>query len=283
MARTFKARRGYLELGTALFAIAWLAAPAQAEEKPLWEFGVGLGALGFEDYRGSDSTHVYPVPIVVGSYNGPFLKADREGVRGELLKEDWIEVNLSANATTPVRNDAERYGMPELRPTVELGPAVNLHLYRNDDGHIKLDFRMPLRAAVTVQAAPQYIGWTLTPSIALDILDPFGYGGWHLGLLSGPLFADRKYDNYFYSVAPQFATLARPAYQAPGGYAGTQFITALSKRFPKYWVGAYVRYDTLAGASFEDSPLVRRDYYWSAGIGFAWMIGKSTRMVNVPD
>jgi outer membrane scaffolding protein for murein synthesis (MipA/OmpV family) len=101
--------------------------------------------------------------------------------------------------------------------------------------------------------------------------------------LSGPLFADHKYDNYFYSVAPQYATVSRPTYQAPGGYAGTQFITALSKRFPKYWVGAYVRYDTLAGASFEDSPLVRRDSYWSAGIGFAWMIAKSAQMVNVPD
>jgi MipA family protein len=283
MARTCKARCGHLELGAALLAIAWLAAPAKAKEEPLWEFGLGLGALGFEDYRGADSTHVYPVPIAVGSYNGPFLKADREGVRGELLKQDWIELNLSANATTPVRNDAERYGMPELRPTVELGPAVNVHLFRNDDAHVKLDFRMPLRAVVTVQAAPQYIGWTLTPSLALDILDPLGYGGWHLGLLSGPLFADHRYDNYFYSVAPQYATVARPAYQAPGGYAGTQFITALSKRFPKYWVGAYVRYDTLARASFEDSPLVQRDSYWSAGIGFAWMISKSAQMVDVPD
>jgi outer membrane scaffolding protein for murein synthesis (MipA/OmpV family) len=48
-------------------------------------------------------------------------------------------------------------------------------------------------------------------------------------------------------------------------------------------VGAYVRYDTLARASFEDSPLVQRDSYWSAGIGFAWMISKSKTMVNVPD
>jgi hypothetical protein len=58
---------------------------------------------------------------------------------------------------------------------------------------------------------------------------------------------------------------------------------SLSKRFPRYWVGAFVRYDTLSGASFADSPLVRSNSYWAAGIGIAWMIGKSSRMVDVPD
>jgi len=37
--------------------------------------------------------------------------------------------------------------------------------------------------------------------------------------------------------AERYATAWRPAYQASGGYAGAQAITALSKRFPRYWVG----------------------------------------------
>jgi len=57
----------------------------------------------------------------------------------------------------------------------------------------------------------------------------------------------------------------------------------LSKRYPRYWVGAYVRADTLAGAAFADSPLVQRPWYWSAGIGIAWMIHTSAQMVEVPD
>ena len=60
-------------------------------------------------------------------------------------------------------------------------------------------------------------------------------------------------------------------------------LAAVSKRYPKFWTGAYLRYDDLDGASFENSPLVKSHSYWSAGIGFAWMIGHSSRLVNVPD
>ena len=98
------------------------------------------------------------------------------------------------------------------------------------------------------------------------------------------MFADRRYHDYFYSVAPQYATRTRPGIPRPsGGYAGTQTLAALSKRFPKFWVGAYMRYDTLAGAAFVDSPLVQRKSYWSAGFGFAWMIRKSSHWSKFPD
>jgi outer membrane protein len=269
-------------LSAALLAMCWTT-PALSKEEPLLEFGLGVGAVAFEDYRGSDTSHVYPLPVPYLVYNGKFLKADRDGVRGTLFNQDRVELNLSVNATTPVRSDRERNGMPDLRPTVEVGPSFELHVWRSDDARIKLDFRMPLRAAFTVQASPRMIGWTFTPRFNLDIADPFGFSGWKLGLLAGPLFADRRYDDYFYTVAAQYATTLRPAYQATGGYAGTQTTAALSKRFPHFWVGAYVRYDTLSGAAFVDSPLVQSRRYWAGGVGISWMIHRSSTMVEVPD
>jgi outer membrane protein len=71
--------------------------------------------------------------------------------------------------------------------------------------------------------------------------------GWNLGVLAGPLYAQRRYDGYFYTVAPQYATAERPAYQAPGGYAGSQLLLASASAFPNYWIGAYVRHDWLQG------------------------------------
>jgi MipA family protein len=270
---------------TASFAAALLATGcwtncAIAKEEPLYEFGLGLGAIVFDDYRGSDTSHGYPVPFPYISYNGKFLKANRDGIRGTLFNQDLFELNLSFDATTPVRNDRERSGMPDLKSTVELGPSFDLHLMRTDDRKVKLDLRMPVRAAVTVEASPKVIGWTFTPRLALDIKDPMGL---NLGLLTGPLFADRRYHAYFYSVAPQYATATRPVYQAGSGYAGTQFITALSKRFPKFWIGAYARYDTLADATFVQSPLVQRKSYVAGGIGISWIVSKSSQMVEVPD
>jgi outer membrane scaffolding protein for murein synthesis (MipA/OmpV family) len=269
-------------LPAALLAMCW-AMPAVPKEEPLLEYGLGVGAVAFEDYRGSDSSHIYPLPIPTLWYYGKFLKADRDGVRGTLFNQDRVELNLSGNATTPVRNDRERNGMPNLRSTLELGPSFDLHLLRSDDARIKFDLRMPLRAAFTVEASPRMIGWTFTPRFNLDIADPLGFAGWNLGLLTGPLFADRRYHDYFYTVAPQYATVTRPAYQAVGGYAGTQAIAALSRHFPRFWVGAYVRYDTLSGAAFVDSPLVQRQSYWAAGFGISWMIHRSSTMVEVPD
>lgn len=265
-----------------LLLATWSAA-ATAKEQPLFEFGLGVGAIAFEDYRGSGTTHVYPLPIPYFLYNGKFLKADRDGVRGTLFNQDWVELNVSGNATTPVRNDRARSGMPDLKSTLELGPALDFHLLHAADSRIKLDLRLPLRAAFTVEATPRFIGMTFTPRLALDVADPLGFTGWNAGVLVGPLLADGRYHEYFYSVARQYATPSRPAYQASGGYAGTQAITAVSKRFAHYWIGAYARYDTLTGASFALSPLVVRNSYWSAGFGIAWLIHSSTQMVDVPD
>ncbi|HEX3914480.1 MAG TPA: MipA/OmpV family protein [Steroidobacteraceae bacterium] len=270
-------------LAAALLAGMFCSASSRAHEAPLWEFGLGAGAIAFQDYRGSNTTHAYPLPVPYIVYNGKFLKADRDGVRGTLFNQDWVEINLSFNLTTPVRNDRERSGMPDLRSTVELGPSFDFHLFKSGDRRIKLDLRMPLRAAATVEASPRIIGWTFSPRLNLDLKDPFGLPGWNLGLLAGPLFADRRYHDYYYSVAAQFASASRPEFSAQGGYAGTQTLAALSKRYPKFWVGAYLRYDTLAGAAFVDSPLVQRKSYWTGGFGFAWMIQKSARTVEIPD
>ena len=271
-------------IGLAAAALAAAAgSAARAEPKPLWELGLGAGALIFHDYRGADTMHVYPVPVPYLVYRGKFLRSDHNGLRGKLFHQEHIELNLSINGTTPVRNDSSRHGMRDLRPTVEVGPALDVHLWKSADTRLKLDLRLPARAAFTVQSAPSLVGVFLAPHVNFDIAERRGDDGWKLGLLAGPLFATRRYDDYFYSVAPQYASADRPAYEARGGYAGMQFLAALTRRYPRYWLGAYLRHDTLAGASFAASPLVKRESYWSGGFGIAWIIRQSTRRVESED
>ena len=272
-----------LTLLTAAALAAAACAVARAEPKPLWEFGLGAGALVFNDYRGADTTHAYPVPVPYLVYRGKFFRSDHNGLRGRLFDQDRIELNLSVNGTTPVRSSSARHGMPDLRSTLEVGPSLNVHLWRSADTRLKLDVRLPARAAFTIEASPRMIGMFLAPHVSLDIAQRRGSDGWRLGLLAGPLFANRRYDDYFYSVAPQYATAERPAFRARGGYAGTQFLAALTRRYPSCWLGAYLRHDTLGGASFADSPLVRRDSYWSGGFGIAWIIRRSSRLVESED
>jgi outer membrane scaffolding protein for murein synthesis (MipA/OmpV family) len=259
------------------------SAQARAADEPLWEVGLGVGVFAYDDYRGANSTHVYPVPVPYIIYNGDILKADRDGLHASLFHYPLAELKLSFNATAPVSNDRTRSGMPQLKPTVEAGATLDFHLWRSDDQKIRWDLRMPLRSAFAVESPPEGIGWTFAPQFAWDFHDPFGHEGWRVGFLAGPLFANHRYNSYFYSVARQYAAPTRPEYEASGGYSGTELLTSLSKRFPRFWLGAFVRYDTLAGSAFEDSPLVQRDHYFSAGIGVAWLLATSSRRVQVAD
>ena len=147
----------------------------------------------------------------------------------------------------------------------------------------KLDLRLPLQTGVTLERHPESIGLQFSPRFNLDFRDPAGFAGWNLGMAAGPIFADKKRHRYFYSVQSQYATATRPSYEAGGGYAGTQFLAAVSKRYPSFWVGGFVRYDTLKGAVFEDSPLMKRDHYFAAGIAFAWIFAESSRRVEATD
>ena len=268
--------------GAALLA-GLLAATARADQKPLWEFGLGPAVLVLRDYRGADTTHVYPLPVPYFVYRGKFLQADRDGLRGKIFEQKFVELHISLSATPPVRNAAVRSGMPNLRSTIEIGPALDVRLWHSAEERVKFDLLTSARQAITVEAHPHAIGWVIDPHLNLDIDSPGGASGWKLGLLTGPLFATRRYNDYFYTVGPQYATQDRPAYQASGGFSGTQMVVSLTKRFPRYWTGAYLRYDTLSGATFAASPLVRRNNYWSAGFGFAWMISQSARLVEASE
>ncbi len=258
-----------------------LTAQAIAEEKPLWEAGVGIGALVFPDYRGSDEMRAYPIPVPYFVYRGDFLKADREGMRGEIFDREYAELSISLNATIPVQSEDNeaRAGMPDLDPTIEIGPSLDFHLWKSNDHRVQVDLVLPLRVPITIESSPRVIGWIFSPRLNLDIQSVYA-SGWDFGVGIGPVFADRKYHDYFYSVRPEYATDTRSAYEAHGGYSGAHVLASLSKRFPKYWIGAYVRFDALQSAAFDDSPLFRSRDYIAGGLGIAWMIGRSTRTVE---
>lgn len=271
----------------AALAALCLCAPAlaAADELPLWELGLGIGGFALPDYRGADEGRGYLLPVPYVVYRGKFLKADRHGIRGTLFDSDRLDLNLSVAASLPVDSsrNAARAGMPDLEPSVEVGPSLEIALWRSGDRSDLLALRLPLRAAFTVEGSPRAIGWVATPHLNLDLAGRGALAGWNLGLLAGPVYGSRRQHQYFYGVAPQFATPARPAYDAPGGYAGMQFIAAASRRFRRTWVGAFLRADTLRGAVFEASPLVRRDSYVAAGAGIAWLLDASERRVEAEE
>jgi outer membrane protein len=256
---------------------------AMADEKPLWEIGLGVTALQLPAYRGSADTRtdVLPIPYLV--YRGDHFKADKDGVRGVLFDSDMFEVNLSLAASPPVNShDVKvRNGMPDLNSSLELGPSVDIKLWHSSGQDAKLRLFVPVRAAMTLESDPKFIGWQFTPRLNLDVANPLGYKGWTLAVVGGPVFGSREQHDYFYGVAPQYATASRVAYDAKAGYAGMQVLSALWKRFPSFWMGGFLRFDDVRGAVFENSPLVTQKSGFSGGVAMTWVLGQSSKMVVI--
>lgn len=267
----------------ALLAAALICPTASAELYPLWEAGAGATILQFPYYRGSDqsNTYVFPVPYFV--YRGPFLKVDRQKVRGLFLKNDYVELDVSINGSPPVRSKdiRAREDMPDLDGAFEIGPSANIFLHRSADGRRRADLRLPVRSVFFTDLKHfEHGGWLAQPQLTFDLANQSGPRSWNLGLTAGVLIADARYHQYFYGVDSAFARPDRPAYQAHGGYAGTQFIASLSKRFDRFWVGGFMKYDNLSGAAFEDSPLVRTQSALSGGVALTWVFAISDEWVE---
>jgi len=200
-------------------------------------------------------------------------------MRARLFDTDRVELNVSLNGAIPVNSDDSdaRSGMPDLDPTFEIGPSLNVVLARPSERHT-LKLKLPVRSVIATDfGSAEQAGWIFNPHLNLDSRDMFG--GWNTGLSLGPLFGNRKYHAYYYEVAPEFATPSRPAYSASGGYSGTLMIASLSRRFERVWVGGFIRYDNLSGAVFDDSPLVETRHSVMAGFAVAYILKKSAATV----
>ena len=131
-----------------IFAAVTIAAPARADMLPLWEAGAGVAAISFPDYRGSVRHRSYLLPVPVFSYRGEIFQVDREKIRGLLFKSARTELDISINGSVPIRSNGNpiRDGMPDLDPTLEIGPSLNVTL--TETGRSKLALRLPLRAVI---------------------------------------------------------------------------------------------------------------------------------------
>ena len=256
-----------------------------AEDKPLWEAGLGVAAVSFPAYRGSDQRSLFVLPTPYFVYRGEFLKADREGMRAELFESDRVELTVSGALSPPASSDdiRVRAGMPDLDANLELGPQLNLKLWEAGHGSRQLKLLLPLRAAFTLNSQPKSIGWVFHPKLNLDLGSLPALPGWNVGLQAGALFGDRRQHQYFYGVDTAYATSDRSAYAARSGFAGMQYLVGVSKRFDRHWVGAFLRYDNLSGATFAASPLVRTKNYVAAGVAISWVLDQSSTLVAADE
>ena len=241
---------------------------AAQDALPKLELGASLFALSTPDYPGAESDSSYLIPIPYIKYRGDRLRVG-DGVQGMFVETPDLLITLSGNASLPPDEDvSEREGMDDLDPILEVGPSVNYRFYRLRDSAWWVD--LPYRFAYTLDSDLEHIGQVFNPRLTWR--KPVRrLGQWKLSFNIGPLFANDEFNEYFYSVDAGEATADRPAYDADGGFNGWRTEFTYSKRYGKYWLGGFFRYDNLSGPEIDDSPLVLEEEAWVTGIALGYV------------
>lgn len=250
-----------------------------ANRQPLWEIGVaGFGAR-LPYYRGSDDYRTYAFPLPYFVYRGERLQADREGVRGLFYKGRWLETDLSMSGNPPVNDGTgARHGMPGLDPLIEIGPALRVFLYRG--ACVKSVYLEGAVRAVssidTHELSPSYEGVRGGVGLVVTGVKPGSKSPWTVGGRLGLDVADRDYHRYFYDVDEQYVLPDRPTYQSDGGYSGATLSGWVSRRITDaVMVSVFAKGDSIEGAVYEDSPLVRSRYNVTVGAMLVWKMAES--------
>ena len=255
--------------------VALLNTGAVADESQ-WELGIGLSVLDIPFYPGSSQRKTYLVPIPHVLYRSEKFEVDN-GLQATFLQTPKLRFDLSADFGVPVNSEESiaRQGMPDIDLVIQIGPSLEVTLAggRFKPSHTRLEF--PVRAAIATDfRSAQHVGWIFEPRLTFETRRPHKTGFAYL--LSGGLrYATEEYNDYYYSVDPEFATATRPVFNSDGGYSGL-FVDAIANwRTDNLIYFAFVRYQNLTGAEFENSPLVEQNNYFFVGAGLTWVFARN--------
>lgn len=249
-----------------------LIAPCRShtQEPRHLELGIGLAGASLPHYRGSDQRRDYLTPFPYVRYEGKRLKVNRDGGQFYFFYHPHFRIDVSAALSPPVFSDDNhaREGMDDLHPVIELGPRIQRVLYESDKGNFWVRASFPVRTAIASDLKDtRSVGWVFSPYIQMHLDHK-----WDADFSIGPIWASEKFHDYVYEVDSKYSTSIRPSYDAKGGYSGTRFTFSTGQRYKGYWFGFFARYDDLSGASFEESPLVKREESLMMGAAFSTII-----------
>lgn len=280
----------FIELGTCI-ALGMLlggsiAAPAAASEDPatdaLWEMNFAAFGRHGPSYPASEETQGDFIPLPFPVYRGTFFRLGDDTdapMRGRVFRTDRIKLDIDFDLIFGSDSDdiAARLGMPDLDLLLEVGPELELKFV--DRGWLAADafLALPVRGAFSWDGLdPSFEGLVFAPE--LKFTRDFGKERQQVKLRITPSFASDGYMDYYYEVAPAFATGQRTAFAAEGGYLGTEI--ALSLRWPvakrlELWGG--IRQGFYSGAKNDDSPLFTDDTTTTIYAAFMYRFWESKR------
>lgn len=260
-------------------ALAQTPAPDESaldgHSRPRWEAGLAAGAGRVSDYPGADQTHARGVVVPIFIYRGPVLRVDQSGIRGRFLSNSKWEFDLSATAAFNAKNNDARRGMPALDYLFGVGPQWVYKGWQTPSGGPSVHLKFRALMSTDLKRIDQR-GFSFDPELRWRLM-PFTGSQTALTLSLQPTWATQALHRYFYQVDAAYATPARRAYEAGGGYLGTDIGAGLSGRYSdslSWFVSAHAM--SLHGGANAASPLLRDKSNFNVGAGIVWTPWHST-------
>ena len=243
--------------------------PGEVGPQPLWEVGaVGVG-VSQQAYPGSDFQVRRGLVLPYFFYRGKVLRADRDTTGLRAIKTDTFELDLGVAGAFGSSSDKieARRGMPDLGTLIEFGPRLRWVLGAGPGGGTWRAV-LPLRGVFDLSDRGAHRGMSLEPELQFRRRAD---AGWNYTASVGAIFADQRLAHTFYEVAPAYVRADRPAYEASAGLVAWRLGAFATHKLDRDWrVFGFARMDTVAGAANRDSPLVRRQTGFTAGMGVSW-------------
>lgn len=274
--------------GCAALALALACAaplPAAAVERPLWEVGAGGLVGSFEAWPAAAERSTVGLLYPWFVYRGEVLRVQDGSVTARLVDRRRFVFDMSFDAAPAARSrdTGARAGMPGIGWLLEAGPRLRMRLDDPADRDERWFGSLSARAAVSIDGGVTARGFVVAPSV--DYLNRKLLGTrLTLNASLAAEFATADYTDHLYGVEPRYATAARPAYDARGGYLGTRLYGSAQYRWNEtVTLFAFVDAGLYGGAANRASPLFERSRGGSAGVGLAFTLARSATRVTVSD
>ena len=158
---------------------------------------------------------------------------------------------------------------------LQIGPSLEFKLNDRSKSYFDARFEIPVRVAIVTDLPNvDHIGYQVEPRFSFDHRRSASAPVAHKTTI-GIKFATQDFHAYYYDVAPEYATPIRSVYKSDAGFGGSFIKYRISYKTRDYIYWMFLRYQSLRGAEFEDSPLVLKNDYYFIGVGFSWIFASS--------
>lgn len=249
------------------------------EDEPLWEYGLGLGYVHFEQYPSSNQFTDLALPFPTFQYRGKILRADdREGARAFLYKDLIFSFEITGGfypALDSSVNDA-RNGMPDLPWMFQIGPQAVTKLYENLEFKLSVLHSVGTDFAFTKQAG-QVLNANLIYRWDGHVNEQKTSGHLALNVRAGT----KEFLATYFEVKEKYMTTDRRTYEVKAGLLNHEltYFQSFHRGFTNFYLGIAVA-DYRSSAN-RQSPLHKSDQNISYLMGLTYTLGASKKLSQI--